>query len=96
MITEQINRDLQRIIEVRNIQGDTDSRIAKLEEEGCEFVEALLIGTLDDMSDEGADVMLSTAITLLQRGINPWAAMVKKLDKMNLETPFRKAERSGQ
>lgn len=89
-----VNKDLLAIMEVRNISSDIEDRIAKLYEEVGEFVDALRSGKLDDIADEGADVKNVIDITLLQHHIEPQAAQCRKLDKMNIETPFRPLEPS--
>lgn len=85
----QILKDLEGVIRVRNIDDGILSRKKKLEEEAEELHGALLSGKIDRISAEGADVCFVAMITMIQQGINPFAAMAYKLDRMNEETPWR-------
>lgn len=88
-LAQEIMKDLEGAIRARGINSDPLARLDKLDEEVGEFVEALLLGTLDDIADEGADVVIVIMITQMLKGINPFAALAAKLDEMNLETPWR-------
>jgi hypothetical protein len=46
-------------------------------------------GDLDEIGDSGAELIINTMLLLIGRNLNPIAAIVRKLDKMNEETPFR-------
>lgn len=86
---QSILNDLEGCIKVRQISPDLDAREKKIDEEVDEFIQALKSGDLGQIGDEGADVCFTVMITLLQQGINPFAAMAAKLDKMNIETRWR-------
>jgi phosphoribosyl-ATP pyrophosphohydrolase len=88
---QSILKDLEGVIDVRQISPELGKREEKIDEEVDEFIQALKSGNLDHIGDEGADVCFATMITMMQHGINPFAAMARKLDLMNKETNWRDA-----